>query len=103
VILQPTVIYGPSATPWTVDVLQWLKTSRVILVNRGSGLCNAVYIDDLITAILGAAVQERVIGERFLISGEKPVTWREFFRRFEHMLGFASTVEMSAAEAEAYA
>jgi nucleoside-diphosphate-sugar epimerase len=102
VILQPTAVYGPSATPWTVDVLQWLKTERVILVNGGSGLCNAVYIDDLITAILSAAVQEHVIGESFLISGEKPVTWKEFFCRFEHMLGFASTVEMSMAEAEAY-
>ena len=102
VILQPTAVYGPSATPWTVDVLRDLKTRRVILVNGGSGLCNAVYIDDLITAILGAAVQEHVVGESLLISGEKPVTWREFFCTYERMLGFSSTVEMSTAEAEAY-
>ena len=93
-ILQPTVVYGPFAGGWTTGVLSQLRTRRVVLVNGGDGLCNLVYIDDVVGAMLLAAVTEKAAGEAFLISGEKPVTWREFYNAFEAMLGISSTVSM---------
>ncbi len=101
-VLQPTAVYGPWAPVWTVSVLNSLKAGRVILVNGGDGLCNAVYIDDLVSAMVLAAVKEESVGEAFLISGEQPVTWRHFYGRYERMLGVSGTVSMSAREAEAY-
>lgn len=101
-VLQPTVVYGPFGRAWTIGVLNQLKSGKVILVNGGDGLCNAVYIDDMVHAMLLAAVEEKAVGEIFVIAGEQPVTWREFYDRYERMLGFSSTVNMSAAEAEAY-
>lgn len=101
-VLQPTIVYGPYARAWTVGVLNQLKRGRVILVNGGDGLCNAVYIDDMVSAILLAAVKNEAIGEVFLISGERPVTWKEFYGSYEQILGFSSTVSMTAAKAEAY-
>ncbi|MBE9513731.1 MAG: NAD-dependent epimerase/dehydratase family protein [Chloroflexi bacterium] len=97
-ILQPTAVYGPFAPVWAVDVLQRLKTEHVILVNGGDGLCNAVYIDDAVSAILLAAVKESAVGEAFLISGEQPVTWRDFYGGYARMLGTAEMVSVSAAE-----
>lgn len=99
VVLQPTVVYGPFALGWTTAVLQALKTERIILVNGGDGLCNAVYIDDLVSAMLLAGVNEAAIGEAFLVSGEGPVTWRDFYGSFERMLGVSGTVSLTAAEA----
>jgi len=93
-ILQPTVVYGPFAGGWTTGVLSQLRTRRVVLVNGGDGLCNLVYIDDVVGAMLLAAVTEKAAGEAFLISGERPVTWREFYNAFEAMLGISSTVSM---------
>jgi nucleoside-diphosphate-sugar epimerase len=101
-VLQPTVVYGPFAPVWTVNVLRQLKTGRMILVNGGNGLCNPVYVDDVVSAILLAAVKEEAVGEVFLISGEQPVTWRDFYGRYERMLGTSRTVSMSVPEAEAY-
>ena len=102
-MLQPTAVYGPYGIVWTENVLRTLKTGRQILVDGGEGLGNAVYVDDLVSAMLLAAVEERAAGEAFLISGEEPVTWRELFGRFERMLGGERrTVEMTAAEALAY-
>lgn len=101
-VLQPTIVYGPYGRAWTIGVLKQLKAGRVILVNGGDGLCNAVYIDDMVSAILLAAVKDNAVGEVFLISGENPVTWREFYGAYERMLGFSSTASMSAKEAEAY-
>jgi nucleoside-diphosphate-sugar epimerase len=101
-VIQPAVVYGPFARSWTVNILQKLRTGRVILVSGGDGLCNAVYVDDVVSAVLLAAVKEGAVGEAFLVSGEQSVTWRDFYGRYERMLGISGTVSMSAAEAEAY-
>ena len=101
-IIQPTGVYGPYAPGWTLQVIKMLKTGRVILINGGDGLFNAVYIDDAISAILLAAVKKDAIGEAFLISGEEPITWREFFERYEKMLGTSATINMSETEAKSY-
>jgi len=102
VVLQPTAVYGPFSVAWTVNVLRQLQTGRVILVNGGDGLCNAVYGDDVVSAMLRAAVTEQALGEAFLISGAEPMTWREFYSGFERILGLSRTVNMSVAEAHAY-
>jgi nucleoside-diphosphate-sugar epimerase len=101
-VLQPAEVYGPYASVWTENVLRRLRTERLILVNGGDGLCSPVYIDDLINAMMLAAVGERARGEAFLIAAERPVSWREFYGAFENMLGISSTVSMSGREAEAY-
>jgi nucleoside-diphosphate-sugar epimerase len=103
VVLQPTIVYGPYGSPWTVNVLKQLQRGRQILVNGGEGFCNTVYIDDLVNAMLLAATNGNVTGEAFLISSDEVITWRDFYCRFERMLGDGSrTVSMSAAEACAY-
>jgi nucleoside-diphosphate-sugar epimerase len=70
----------------------------VVLVNGGEGFCNAVYVDDVVDAILLAATRQAALGETFLISGEEPVTWREFYRAFEDLLQCKGTTTMSEAE-----
>ena len=89
-VLQPTVVYGPFAGTWTIDPVEKLRKGRVVLPGEGGGLCNAVYVDDVVGAIFSAAVSDRALGERFLVSGSNPVTWREFFRAYEHILGVES-------------
>jgi nucleoside-diphosphate-sugar epimerase len=98
VVLQPTGVYGPHGGTWTTRTLHRLKTERLVLVNGGDGLCNAVYVDDLVSAMLLAAAKEKVVGEAFLISDGQTVTWREFFGRYARMLSSVEMVDMSATE-----
>lgn len=98
-IVQPTVVYGPNAGVHGSEILEELRTSRMITVDNGSGICNAVYVDDVITAMLLAATSDRAPGERFLISGPEHPTWRDFFGAFENMLGGPRIVSLSEAEA----
>ena len=58
-VLQPTAVYGPYGGVWTEAVLRALKAGRQILVDGGEGLGNAVYVDDLVSAMLLAAVEPR--------------------------------------------
>jgi len=100
-VLQPAMVCGPFGPAWTLRILNDLKNRRVVLVNGGDGLCNAVYVDDVVSALILAAVKDEAVGEAFLVAGEEPVTWREFYGRHEEMLGFESTISLSASEAEA--
>jgi nucleoside-diphosphate-sugar epimerase len=99
--LQPAVVYGPFGPAWTLRILSDLARWRVILVDGGTGLCNAVYVDDVVEALLLAASHEAARGEEFLIAAEEPVTWKEFFGRHEALLGFESTVSLPFEEARA--
>ncbi len=101
-VLQPTAVYGPFGGVWTEQVLGSLKTGRAILIDGGRGLANHVYVDDLVSAMLLAAVEEKAVGEAFLVSAEEPATWREMYAAFEAMLGASRTVSMTAAEARAH-
>jgi nucleoside-diphosphate-sugar epimerase len=98
-VLQPTVIYGPRAGVHAGEILEEMRTGKMILVNGGTGICNAVYVDDVVTAMLLAAASDRAAGQRVLVSGAEHPTWGDFFRAFERMLGLEATVPMSEAEA----
>jgi len=97
-IVQPTIIYGPFSRPWTINIVQQLQNGRVALPDGGAGYCNAVYIDDVIEGMILAAVKDEAIGESFLLSADKPVTWREFFGAYERILGVRSVIYLSAEE-----
>jgi nucleoside-diphosphate-sugar epimerase len=101
-VVQPTIVYGPWALTWTIKPLQQLQTGRVILVNDGTGTCNPVYIDDVVTAMIAAAGSAEAHKQAFLISGNEPVTWRAFFERYQRMLPASATVAMTAEQARAH-
>ena len=85
-IVQPTIVYGPYCVPWTNMPAESLIFGDVILLEGEAGVCNAVYIDDLVDGLIIAAVSPAAIGERFLMSGP-PVTWATFFTEMAHVLG----------------
>jgi len=102
VVLQPTCVYGPYGLAFTIDPLRELRTRKVVLVNGGEGLYNGVYIDDVVNALLLAATEAGAVGEAFLISGDAPVSFREFYGAYERMLGRSSTISMLPDEVRAY-
>ncbi len=98
VILQPTVVYGAFSEPWTLDPVRMMRSGRIVLPDAGDGLCNAVYVDDVVNAMLLAADADVPPGERFLVSAAEPVTWLQFYRAFGSMLGLDGVVCLPAGE-----
>jgi nucleoside-diphosphate-sugar epimerase len=98
-VVQPTVVYGPFAGVYGRDILEELSSSRIPLIDGGAGICNAVYVDDVVSAMLLAATSDRAVGEAFLISGPGYPTWAQFYGEFERMLGVHRTVAISEREA----
>jgi nucleoside-diphosphate-sugar epimerase len=71
----------------------------VILVNGGDGLANLVYVDDVVSGMIVAAVHDGAHGQSFILSGPQPTTWRAFYAAHEAMLGRSATVSMTPEEA----
>jgi nucleoside-diphosphate-sugar epimerase len=87
VVLRPTLVYGPGSPIWLVGYFERVKSERLALVDGGRGLANLLHVDDLIDAMLLAAERPGIAGEAFLVSGEQPVTWRQYLGYFARMCG----------------
>jgi nucleoside-diphosphate-sugar epimerase len=93
VMVELCIVYGPFSDFWTELATRKLRTGWVVLPDDGDGLCSAVYVDDVVQAImLAATAAETAVGERFLIAGPAPVTWRQYYERLEQLLGVRSVV-----------
>jgi nucleoside-diphosphate-sugar epimerase len=86
IILQPSEVYGPGDPNWTERPLDLIKTGRMVLVNRGRGFVQPVFIDDLVQGVLAAA-ENGGLGETYILCGPDVVTVREYFSHFARMLG----------------
>lgn len=86
-ILQPTIVYGPGSPQWVDALVERMRGGTLILPENLSGLCNGVYIDDLIAAFIAAADLERGDAERFIVSGPKPFPWRDLFVAYAEACG----------------
>jgi nucleoside-diphosphate-sugar epimerase len=85
-VLRPTIVYGPFGS-WTVDTVAAIREGRMVLVNGGNGICNSLYVDNLVEAMLLAAEHDGAVGEVFHISDASPVTWKEFIKAHARALG----------------
>lgn len=85
VILQPTIVYGPFSTLWTDDLVERLQAGGVALPEEG--VCNGVYVDDVVQALLAAACAPDVDGESFIVSGPAPFRWLDLVRGYASAAG----------------
>lgn len=76
-VLRPTLVYGPFGY-YSSAVARAARERRLVLLDGATGVCNGVYIDNLIQAILLAAERDAAIGSVCTVSDAHPVTWRAF-------------------------
>ncbi len=86
VVLRPVPVWGPRSPSFTLWPINRMKIGQWFLVDRGRGACHAVYVDNLVDALLLAGVRPTAVGEAFLITDERPCTWAEFFGYYARML-----------------
>ncbi len=87
VVIRPANVYGPYSNPWTIRPVKLVNSGQMMLIDRGTGLCNYVYIDNLIDATLAATKRDASVGQVYLISDGIAVTWKEFFGYYAQMAG----------------
>jgi nucleoside-diphosphate-sugar epimerase len=85
-VLRPTIVYGPFGD-YSVSTIELIRKGRMVLVNGGWGTCNALYVDNLVEAMLLAAEKNEAVGKVFHISDANPVTWKTFIEEHANAVG----------------
>ena len=67
--------------------MKLINSGQMILINGGNGICNYVYIDNLLDATLVATKRDQSVGQVYLITDGFAVTWKEFFGYYALMAG----------------
>ena len=96
-IVRPSIVYGPCSLSWIVGTAKRLQSGRWSeFEGYGDGVCNAVYVDDLVTAILLAAQHPAASGEAFNVNGPDKITWNEYFRKLNSAMQLPPLTKQSA-------
>jgi len=87
IILRPAIVYGPFSTNWTERIAERLVSGQWRRLGSLDGICSAVYIDDVVAAVLRALETEAAVGGAFNVIGPETVSWDEFYATFNELLG----------------
>lgn len=89
-IIRPTVVFGPFSPIWTIGAIKrvlaggWENTADI------TGLCNPVFIDDLVSGLFLCVENDAAVGQTFILSGEKPISWNDFFHAYKKIASIES-------------
>lgn len=86
VALRPGIVYGPRSQ-WIGGLADRLLAGQACLVDGGEGVCNAIYVDNVVDALIRCFDTPKADGEAFLLGEPVPPTWREFTARVASALG----------------
>jgi 2-alkyl-3-oxoalkanoate reductase len=88
VVLRPGLVWGPRS-PWTAEPAQDLMDNRAFLVNGGNGICNLIYIDNLISSIAEVMHHPRPPSGFYNIADPGTITWADYYRELAQRLGLS--------------
>lgn len=97
VILRPTYVWGPRSEWYTVEPARMIRRGTWRLVDNGRGSCHAIYVDNLVDAMLLAGQGGPPGVEVYVISDDQPCTWREFYMDYARMIGVQAIPSVSSA------
>ncbi|MGQ3685784.1 MAG: NAD-dependent epimerase/dehydratase family protein [Candidatus Loosdrechtia sp.] len=90
VFLRPGIVFGPRSF-WVSSFADRVLAGQAYLVNQGQGICNSIYVDNLVWAIYLATTAKDVDQQAFLLGDCERITWSEFYRPIATALGFDIT------------
>ena len=76
--LRPAVVYGPRSR-WIADLAADLIEGRAWLYQGGRGICNGIYVDNLVHAIACCLHATDDAAGVYLVGDAEEVTWAQFY------------------------
>jgi nucleoside-diphosphate-sugar epimerase len=81
-VLRPTIIFGPFAPSFTIYPAELIMSGALKDYGCFGGICNPVYIDDVVDVIIKCILNEKAFNEIFIVSSGDTLSWKEFFDAF---------------------
>ena len=96
VVLRPSLVWGPGS-PWVLGPARELLAGSAYLVGDGAGVCNLMYVDNLVRSIFAVVADPAPVSGFFHLGDDEHVTWREFYAALAAGLGVdAATIHAVA-------
>lgn len=86
VIIRPGIVWGPKST-WIEAFANAVTDGVAYQADYGRGICNSVYVDNLVHGIALAAEAAKVDRAAFFIGDQEVVTWADLYRPIAAALG----------------
>ncbi len=87
-LLRPGIVYGPFCYAWTQRIGMRLAAGQVSLLPEAqNGVCNALFVDDLVEAITVLRHPGPGDGRAFNVNGPEMVRWNQYLTAFAQALG----------------
>jgi 2-alkyl-3-oxoalkanoate reductase len=99
IILRPGLIWGPRS-PWVVGPATQMAAGTAFLLGGGRGICNLIYLDNLLFSIIGILEHPGEPSGCYNISDNELVTWSDYYQALarELRIGFAEIHQLEADE-----
>ena len=86
VVLRPGLVWGPGS-PWIVEPAGDLLNEQAFLADGGTGICNLIYIDNLVAAIRRVEQHPAPPSGFYNVADRETVTWADYYRELARGLG----------------
>lgn len=86
VIFRPGIVFGPRSRR-VIEIAEQILNGSACFIDRGEGICNTVYVDNLVHSMQLAMTSVAADGQVFFVGDRELVNWRDFYRPFAEALG----------------
>jgi FkbM family methyltransferase len=86
VVLRPGLIWGPRS-PWVLGPAAELVRGAAYLVGDGGGVCNLMYVDNLVRSIDAVVAHPAPVSGFYNVADDETTTWREYYAALAAGLG----------------
>jgi nucleoside-diphosphate-sugar epimerase len=86
-IIRPTYVWGPYSMWYTIYVVGLMQKGGFSWVDHGNGICNAVYVGNVVDLCLKCCTNPKADGQAFIATDGEQVTWREFYGHYLDVIG----------------
>jgi 2-alkyl-3-oxoalkanoate reductase len=94
VVLRPSLVWGPGSQ-WVLGPASELVRGAAYLRGDGAGICNLMYVDDLVRSIDAVVAHGAAPSGFFNVADNPAVTWREYYAALAEGLSIdAATIHL---------
>ena len=86
-IVRPTYVWGPYSMWYTIYPMQQMKKGEFSWVDKGRGVCNAVFVGNVVDLALICLIHPKADKEAFIATDGEVGTWYDFFSPLMRLMG----------------
>ena len=86
-IIRPTYVWGSYSMWYTIYIVDQMRKGEFSWVDNGNGICNAVYVGNVVDMCLQCCINPRADRQAFIATDGEQMTWRDFYGHYLKVIG----------------